>query len=138
MHIHKHIYIYIYIYININMKIHICIYIHKHTQCMNTYAYSRTSTYIWTYICIYIHAYIYTLKCIYRSSYLGGSIEFIISSSFDNPSAEAFTPVALGSIPTNKGASCFIRESGGVTPSSAILLFFVCYFLFIRIDVSSK
>ena len=57
---------------------------------------------------------------IQNPTHLGGSIELIISSSFDNPSAVDLMPVLLGSIPTNKGASYFISDSGGDTPSSAI------------------
>lgn len=52
--------------------------------------------------------------------HLGGSIELIISSSLESPSAVVFPPFTLGSIPTNKGASYFIRESGGETPRSDI------------------
>lgn len=52
--------------------------------------------------------------------YLGGSIELIISSSLESPSAVILPPFTLGSIPTNRGASYFIKESGGETPRSDI------------------
>lgn len=52
---------------------------------------------------------------------LGGSMEFIISSSLDNPSVNIFPPLLLGSIPTKSGASYFTKESGGETPRSDIL-----------------
>ena len=52
---------------------------------------------------------------------LGGSMEFIISSSLDNPSVNVFPPLLLGSIPTKSGASYFTKESGGETPRSDIL-----------------